>query len=337
MPAARFTRAVRHTRLQLGPIADVRLAVVAAPLPTVVSLACDVLGGPRQGVSPEWARLVRAAVPAAAALAIRPMIDPSTVLLPDCLSPVGDGDQTFRAQLERIADTTPDALLGGVADLFAGAPPPAWQIAMGKPRTWLAHYVNLLAAVWQAYAPIWRHLTELRAREVGRVGVAAVSGGLDVLLAGISPRTRYQADILHLPGRDRGQVSLAGRRVLLVPLASGVGASVFSLDAPDRVWFGYPLPGLDRHLSRDGSGNGSAAASDALTTLVGPMRAAMLRALRQPMTMGALARRLGAGPSTITYHSEQLASAGLVVRRRGGREVRIERTARGDAVVDLLS
>jgi DNA-binding MarR family transcriptional regulator len=53
--------------------------------------------------------------------------------------------------------------------------------------------------------------------------------------------------------------------------------------------------------------------------------------------MGGVAEDLDAGPSTATYHCTQLASAGLVVRRRVGREVRIHRTPRGDALVDLLS
>lgn len=336
-PAARLPRAVQHAALQLGPLADVRLSVVAAPVPTVVSLLCDALGGPRQGVAREWTRLVRAAVPATAVLALRPIVERSTVLLPDCLSPVGVGDQAFPTQLERIADTPPEQLLRGVAELFDGVPPPAWQLAMARPRRWLGQYVTALAAAWRAYAPVWRHLTGSRARETGRVGIAAVSGGLDVLLADISPRARFDADTLYLPGRGPRHVPLADRRLLLVPLASGTTASVFSLDAPDRVWIGYPLPGLDRRPAGDLVDAGTAARYDALATVVGPVRAAMLRALRQPMTMGALARRLNARPSTVTYHSEQLASAGLVVRRRGGREVRIERTARGDAVVDLLS
>ena len=92
------------------------------------------------------------------------------------------------------------------------------------------------------------------------------------------------------------------------------------------------MPGLER------LGAGPVpAATDSLSLLLGPIRAAILRALDCPNSMGGLAEHLDAGPSTATYHCIQLASAGLVVRQRLGREVRIQRTPRGDALVDLLS
>jgi DNA-binding transcriptional ArsR family regulator len=196
----------------------------------------------------------------------------------------------------------------------------------------LSLYVRLPSAAWHAYSPIWQQSTALRNRETERIGAAAVSGGLDVLFAGLSNRVRYEADTLYLSDRHPYRVELDDRPIVLVPLVSGSAASVFNLDEPECAWLGYPVPGLGRL----GAGP-TQSAKDGLTLLIGPIRASILRALDRPNSMGGLADHLDAGPSTATYHCIQLASAGLVLRQRVGREVRIRRTPRGDALVDLLS
>lgn len=76
---------------------------------------------------------------------------------------------------------------------------------------------------------------------------------------------------------------------------------------------------------------------DPLTQVIGPVRAAILRFLAEPATMGSLAVELGVAPSLATYHCGPLISAGLVARTRTGRTVRVERTPLGDALVALLS
>ena len=60
-------------------------------------------------------------------------------------------------------------------------------------------------------------------------------------------------------------------------------------------------------------------ADGALATILRPVRAAMLQALRQRLTVS------------------DLAAAGLITRQKSGPTVRISRTARGDELVDLLS
>jgi DNA-binding transcriptional ArsR family regulator len=192
--------------------------------------------------------------------------------------------------------------------------------------------VKVLNAAWEAYAPIWKQSTGLRTRETERIGAASVTGGLDVLLSNLSRRARCADRTLYLSDRHPYRVELNDRPVTLVPLVSGTSASVFNLDEPDKVWLGYPVPGLTRLADSP-----VADSPDNLTLLIGPIRAAILRALDRPSSMGRIAENLNAGPSTATYHCVQLAAAGLVTRQRIGREVRIQRTPRGDALVDLLS
>jgi hypothetical protein len=326
------TRSPRHTELHLGELDRVRVSVAPAPMASLISLVVDALGGPRQGVAAEWVQTVRRALPPDAAQAVAPMFDRTQALLPDCLAPLGPDGSPVTEQLACIADVTPDALSEGVDMLAPGEPPVPWRSALRRPRHWLGSYVRVLAAAWHAYAPIWQQSSALRTRETERIGTAAVTGGLDVLLSGLSNRVRFSDQTLYLSDRHPYRVELGDRPVVLVPLVSGRAASVFNLDEPARVWLGYPVPGLAKLGIRP-----VAAAPDTLTLLIGPIRAAILRALDRPSSMGRLAKHLDAGPSTATYHCIQLASAGLVVRQRAGREVRINRTPRGDALVDLLS
>lgn len=325
------TRSSRHTELYLGPIDSVRVSVEAAPLVTVISLVVDAMGGPRQGVRQGWSRVIQRSLPGTAAQAVSPMVGRSIVLLPDCITPVGPGGGSLADQLDRIAMTTPEVLAADLAELFPDGLPLQWQAALRQPRRWLSHYVTVLSAVWQAYSPFWRQSASLRSHETERVGAAVVSGSLDILLTGINPRARFGADTLYLPDRAPYRSALDGRRVVLVPLLSGSSATVFNLDEAELVWLGYPLPGLDC------VGWESAPITDALTALLGPTRASILRLLRRPTTMGALAADLSTGSSSATYHCTQLTAAGLVERRRSGREVQIHRTPRGDALVDLMS
>ncbi|TDO35661.1 helix-turn-helix protein [Kribbella sp. VKM Ac-2527] len=327
----------RHTELVLGDLGRLRISVAPAPMASLVSLVVDVLGGPRQGVAPEWLRTIRDSLPGDAAQAVLPMFDRTRALLPDCLTPLGINGEPVADQLAQVADVTPDVLSEGVEQLQPGEPPLPWRGALRRPTQWLEQYVKVLNAAWEAYAPIWKQSTGLRTRETERIGAASVTGGLDVLLSNLSRRARYADRTLYLSDRHPYRVELNDRPVTLVPLVSGTSASVFNLDEPDRVWLGYPVPGLTRLADSPGAANHIADSPDNLTLLIGPIRAAILRALDHPSSMGRIAEHLNAGPSTATYHCVQLAAAGLVTRQRVGREVRIQRTPRGDALVDLLS
>jgi DNA-binding MarR family transcriptional regulator len=74
--------------------------------------------------------------------------------------------------------------------------------------------------------------------------------------------------------------------------------------------------------------------ADRLTVLLGPIRAAVLRSLHSPQSMGALAREVHCAPSTLTYHCDQLVAAGLLERERRGQSMWVSRT---DRAVRLLS
>ncbi|MCC9711536.1 helix-turn-helix domain-containing protein [Streptomyces sp. MNU76] len=121
--------------------------------------------------------------------------------------------------------------------------------------------------------------------------------------------------------------------MVLVPIVSGNGASVFSFDRSDTVWFGYPAPGLNSLWT----GQDTTSGTDRLKLVVGPLRAGILRELVRPCTMGSLASRPSCTPATVTYHCGQLEAAGLLTRERRGQHVVARRTNSGGALVGLLS
>lgn len=85
--------------------------------------------------------------------------------------------------------------------------------------------------------------------------------------------------------------------------------------AEQRAWYdeagavralGYPLPRAWQAF------DGSAPPPASLEGLVGPARAALLRALDRPATAGRLAQLLQIGPSGLTHHLQALEPAGLL-------------------------
>jgi DNA-binding transcriptional ArsR family regulator len=73
----------------------------------------------------------------------------------------------------------------------------------------------------------------------------------------------------------------------------------------------------------------------ALESLLGAPRAAILRALVCPTSIGRLAETLRSVPSAATHHVGALEAAGLVTRDRSGRNVLVRRTERGEALLAL--
>ena len=72
---------------------------------------------------------------------------------------------------------------------------------------------------------------------------------------------------------------------------------------------------------------------DAVATVLGRTRARILVAVAAPATTTQLARRLGISAAGASQHLTALAAAGLVTRRREGREVLYVRSGLADALM----
>lgn len=112
-------------------------------------------------------------------------------------------------------------------------------------------------------------------------------------------------------------------QLFFVPV-NGVGSSV-GWNIPHRYAVYYPVTGA---LAAP-----DATAHDGLTSLVGRNRAAVLTALNSPASTTQLTVATGQSLGNVGDHLKVLLGAGLVLRRRSGREVLYWRTALGDALV----
>jgi DNA-binding MarR family transcriptional regulator len=325
-----------HTDLRLGSLDQIRISLAAHQGATLLSLAADVFGGRSHGVPRRWRQLILTAASTVGPSVLKPLFAPGYSVIPDCVTPTAcmpNGDAA--SQFTQLADLSPDTLLDELETEFGGTVPPQWRPVVEHPQQWIHAYARLLECVWREFHPIWKNAEGLIRGETERVGAALVQGCAEAILQGLSGRFHLVGDSLQLPDPQGATYTLNERRLILVPIVSGPGASMFAMDHPDLVWIGYPLPGIGRLWET--SAMPARQAKDALSLVVGQLRAAILRAAAQPLTMGELAVLLDCSPANTTHHCRHLVDAGLLERHREGRHVRISRTERGDAVVDLLS
>ncbi|MBN6051603.1 hypothetical protein JYK22_06605, partial [Nonomuraea sp. RK-328] len=324
--------------LLLGKLDEVHVDVRRSPGATLFSVLRDVLGDTRGGVPAAWRDAVRGALPAGAA-AVRPLLSTRDCWMPDALALTGDLHATSMGTvLGELGGLDPQALSDEVSSHYRTSMPLAWQRFVDAPDAFLTAYREVLRAAWTVMEPLWARADSLFARETERIGAAVVSRGLDVVLGGLSASIRYVDGTLHLPHPPcrRDPPGLDGRRLVLVPLASGFTAGMYDVERDDLAWIGYPLPGLGRIATRT-QPVAPAAPDTALTRILGPIRAAILRASSPRPSVSELAHHLHLGVSTITYHCDQLTAAGLLRRERHGREVRLHLTHRGAEILDLFA
>ncbi len=319
---------------RLGGLDDVRVSVVRQPTVSVLSLAADVLGATSQGLPPQWRRALRSACPDGAADVLTPAFAPNTLWVPDCISPRPQDPADVDAQLDRIVQTRSEQLYADLVADFPDGVPQRWSRVIDRPARFLNSYVRTLHGIWQAFEPAWKRASDLMERETARVGTAAVTGGLAAVLATLGTRISLVDQSLRLPDPCSTAVDLADRRVVLLPLVSGVSASVLNLDQRDSIWVGYPVPGLHQLWTAHTQPHPP---RDALATVLGPLRAELLRMADRGLTMGQASALLNCAPSAVTHHCLKLEQAGLTARSRDGKKVSLWRTETGHRLVELLS
>ncbi|NJP95801.1 hypothetical protein HCN51_41300 [Nonomuraea sp. FMUSA5-5] len=311
-----------------------KLYISISPNLTALAMLTDALAGRRRGLPELWRRAISSRVGPYGHEAVRPLSAPGIAIAPDSLvphSPVS-GDFSIQAQISALHELPGEALVEDLERTFGpGTPPPHWRAAAERPTRWLRGYAGALADVWSTTEPLWKRARPLLDREVERVGVTTVRGGPELLLGAISDRIVYGERGLLLPGPDLGTHELGDRRLVLVPMLAGKDAVVLGLDDPTAVWIAYPVPGAESLWRKP-----VAPALDELSALVGPVRADLLCALDQPMTMSMLATDMKIAPSGLTYHCDRLRAGRLITRERRGREVWIARTHRAEELLELF-
>ncbi|MBB5936583.1 ArsR/SmtB family transcription factor [Streptomyces zagrosensis] len=330
-------------QLKLGELHQVNVRVATHPGLSVRSLISDVLGGPPQGVPPRIRRMILAALPPGAARLIRSLFAASHSPMPcgltSALDPFAAGG--MEAQLERIRELSSDAVLQQVTEHFGGEPPVVWRRLFEHPRVFSAASASVHEAIWRVYAPIWHRTAALRDRETERIGTALVTNRLDLILSDLGAGCRLDGSTLHFTdgarlhqGPNPPTLSERDDRLLvLAPLVSGTTALAGCTLGADNIRIGYAPSGLTHAWESEDL---PAPAADPLVLVLGEQRAAILRHGSRDATMTEIANHLGCSPATATYHCGQLERAGLVLRVRQGRTVRLRLATRGAELLDLL-
>jgi DNA-binding transcriptional ArsR family regulator len=330
----------------LGPSLELRagaadapaVSVALAPQLSVIALLLQAASGQSWGTPAGLLSAVRDGLRPQARFAAQAFIAHGWTLIPESCTPIAPlADVSVADQVARLRDLPAAALTGELQAASAGCPwPPHWRAVADQPRRWLNSIADASLDTWAVAEPRWRAAGPLLDREIRRVGTAAVRGGMAALLNSLHPRMSYQDGMFTFaspPCRSSpplGPVGPVGpRRLALLPMIAGREALLFSFERDDVCYIGYPIPLPGR--SALGTVDG------ALATILGPVRAAMLQAVRQPLTVSDLAAAVHCAPTTATYHLHQLAAAGLISREKCGPSVRVSRTFRGNELVDLLS
>jgi DNA-binding transcriptional ArsR family regulator len=251
--------------------------------------------------------------------------------------PPGAGPR-FEDALERIAATPPEAFLEASKCCAAAAPDDAWSLLSADPRRWLDRYAVALRRAWTEIAPLWRRSRVLLEREVERVDAASARGVFADLIAVVHPRATVADGAWTLPASDSpcarrpspAPYRLASR-FSVCPMLTGRRATVvFSDRCGHAAALFYPTPDAGRAFE------GQLPPAASLEALVGGQRALILQRLDSAATAGRIAELLDMSPGSATHHLRSLEAAGLVTRIRQGRNVVVERTARGTALVAMF-
>jgi DNA-binding transcriptional ArsR family regulator len=312
------------------------VSVVLAPHQSVVSLLLQAASRQSSGAPAGLLAAVRDALRPQARFAAHSFTGRGWRTIPDCCTPISPlADASVADQAARLRNMPAAELTSELEAVCGGRDcPPQWRAAADQPRRWLNSMADASLDIWAVAEPRWRAAGPLLDREIRRVGTAAVRGGMAALLNSLHPSLSYHdGAFVFTPFCGCPTVGPLGpvgpRRLALVPMVAGRDALLFSFELPDVCYIGYPVP-----RPRTGA---QATAEGALATIMGPVRAAMLQALRQPLTVSDLAAVVHCAPTTATYHLHQLGAAGLIARERSGPSVWVSRTARGDELVDLLA
>lgn len=230
-------------------------------------------------------------------------------------------------ELDRVASTPSDTVVADVRRAYGDDVPAAARPFVDHPERALRGLVAEMRSFWDAaLAPWWPSMAGfLEAEIAGRARRLASAGG-QTAFADLDPTVAWDGRELTIAPVKLAPrtIRLRGRGLLLIPsvLAFGTWPRV---DAPWTPALTYQPPGAADLWLPDGD-------VAVLDQLIGRRRAALLRALEQPCSTRTLAARTGWSAGGVNTHLTVLRRAGLVSRRRDGREVYYGRTGAGEAL-----
>lgn len=254
--------------------------------------------------------------------------------VPDLFTPIPPAaNPTLAEELAVLRETSPALVAAQFAKHYPEGVPEYLRPFLDEPRAAFGRLADALAEFWALTTarrwPAMRTALDeemlLRARTLAEHGPGA-------LLAELAGRVRWEPPVLSLVKQVESAFDTAGRRLLLVPQIFAQDVLMCSTDNPDITMISYQARGAAVLTGTSPPRR----TGDRLAILLGPGRAAVLRALVEPATTSLLANTLGLAPSTVSEHLATLHAAGVVARRRSGRRVLYGLEPAGTALLTAL-
>jgi DNA-binding transcriptional ArsR family regulator len=253
--------------------------------------------------------------------------------IPDFVAPIPKEPlRNLDDEIEGVRGADPAEVRSDIAALWGDDPPPPWDAFVARPRELADRLADALHTYWDvAMADDWSRLRAvLEGEMLGRARALALSGP-GAVLDELHPSIRWRAPVIELYKEKEYDMRLEGRVLVLIPLVFARGVMMGESEDQSAIALGYQARGTAA-LFEPGEG----AFEGRMELLLGHGRAAVLRALDQPATTTALARRLRYAPSTVSAHLDVLARAGLLERHRVRRSVYYGLNDTGRSFVALL-
>ena len=252
-------------------------------------------------------------------LALWPLLalSPRRGWTPDFLSPAPDGPATdITEQLAQVRSTAPEQVALEIRRSLterSGEPVPeaAWQL-LDDPAATRFVLADLLEQCWHLLIePHWPRLRDLLQADVRHRAQMLGDYGLERMLTDLHPRARWTGRAISIDQPAAGRHRLAGAGLLLMPSVFIWPDLAAIIDPPARPALAYPARGIAELWQPARTWQ-----SDALASLLGRTRAAVLESLAEPASTHTLARRHGLAPSTVSGHLAALHHARLITRQR---------------------
>lgn len=280
---------------------------------------------------------LRRALPAADGLGLDVLwaLMPARGYAPDflCPPPARRQPAAFEDEIARVRQTDPAVAAAEIARSLADGPGPGGGTGVGAltgdPAAAVEAVADALTRAWETLvAPHWARLRGLLEADVAFHARRLAEDGLVRLFAELHPQISWSEGTLSVGRASARPRTLSGQGVTLVPSAFVWPDVVSGFEAPWQPTVVYPARGVGGLWAEPAAGG----ASEGLSRLLGPRRAAVLAALDVPASTSALAERLGLAPSSVSAHLAALRGAGLLTSCRVRHQVLYERTPLGTAL-----
>ncbi|WP_109509040.1 ArsR family transcriptional regulator [Nocardioides speluncae] len=320
-----ITVAVDHASLA-------RLRLTASPVQEVVAWMRLTVVGRRHPVYGDPGPAARRALTHPDTALVASVMPPSgSGYAPDLLTPQpppAPASRLLDEQLAAVAATPADQVHEQVGVCAAmGRPLPAETRAAVADGSFGRRAADGLRAFWQAtLADGWAGLYGVLEADLATRSATLARGGAGALLGSLHRDLGWDGRRISIGLPYDEELALVDTDIVLAPTALGWPGLSVQVCSPDDAVLGYPALGV-------GDWARQPVADGTIAELLGLTRARLLGDLALPRTNAELSNRHDLAPATVSHHLGVLHRCGMVVRRRDGRTVLYQRSARGDDLV----